>query len=77
MKSALTPAVFEYLLQHKNIQQGFICIKDCKVGVGVQLLKFCSAHKDEGNPQIDFFFHLLWSRETVCVPRTHFDEYAD
>ena len=25
----------------------------------VQRLKFRSAHKDEGNPQITFFFHLL------------------
>ena len=36
-----------------------ICIQNCKLGVRVQLLKFCSAHKDEGNPQITFFFHLL------------------
>ena len=45
-------------------------MEDGKLGVRVQLLKFCSAHKDEGNPQITFFFHLLWSRETVYVPRT-------
>ena len=47
-----------------------ICIQNCKLGVRVQLLKFCSAHKDERNPQIIFFFHLLRARKTVCVPRT-------
>ena len=43
---------------------------DGKLGVQVQLLKFCSAHKDEGKLQITFFFHLLQSKETVCVART-------
>ena len=47
-----------------------VCIKDCKLNVRVQLLKFCSAHKDEGNPQITLFFLLVKSGVTVCVPRT-------
>ena len=45
---------------HRNTYRPtVICLEDCKFGVRVQLLKFCSAHKDEGNPQIAFFFHLL------------------
>ena len=45
-------------------------MEDGKLGVRVQLLKFCSAHKDEGNPQKTFFLYLIYSKETVCVPRT-------
>ena len=47
-----------------------IRMENGKFGYRVQVLKFCSAHKDERNPQIIFFFHLLESRETVCVPKT-------
>ena len=35
-----------------------MCIEDCNFSARVQLLKFCTAQKDEENPQIDFFFHL-------------------
>ena len=42
VKSDSTPAIFDYLLQHKKHSETVICIEDCKFGVRVQLLKFCS-----------------------------------
>ena len=49
-------SIFSY--NTKTFSNG-LSIEDCKLGVRFQFLKFCSAHKDEENPQIIFFFNLL------------------